>query len=65
VKPEHTVIVYVMCVITVGCCGHAVPWLSVICCHHMFLVEPYCCPPCAGMKLKKQVVKPVCNTLSR
>jgi hypothetical protein len=65
VKPEHTIIAYAVCVLTVGYCGHTVPWLSVIGYHHLFLAEPYYCPPCTGMDLKRQVVRPVCNTLSR
>jgi hypothetical protein len=52
-----------MCVITMGFCGHAVPWLSVIGYRHLFLVEPYCCPPCAGTELKRQVVRPMSDSL--
>jgi hypothetical protein len=62
-KPEHTIIVYVVCVLIVGRCGHAVPWLNVICCRHFFLAEPYYCPPCARMELKKQVVRPTSDSL--
>jgi hypothetical protein len=59
VKLENTVIFYGKCVITISCCGHTVPWMNVICYHHMFLAEPYCGPPCARTKLKNRVVRPV------
>jgi hypothetical protein len=62
-NPEHTAIVYVACVLIVGCCGHVVPWLSVIGYLHLFLAEKYYGPPCARMKLKRKVVKPMSDSL--
>jgi hypothetical protein len=47
-----------------GCCGHAVPWLSIISYHHSFLAEP-CCPSCARTEMMKQAIRPMCNTLSK
>jgi len=61
---ETWAIIYAMCVITVGCCVHAVPWLIVIGYHYSFLVE-LCCPPCVGTELKKQAARSMCNILSR
>jgi hypothetical protein len=65
VKLEHSIIVYVMCVISVGCCGQAVPWMSVVCFRRLFPGELCCCPPYEGTELKKQVVRPMGNTLSK
>jgi hypothetical protein len=61
-KLEHPEFVCFVCVIIVGYCGHAVPRLIVVCFHHVFLVEPCGCPPCAGTELKRKVFGPMSNS---